>query len=113
MYVVRYYATGTDREPVREYIDAIRDKRERDELVESLEELASAGRMAKGIRLRLLRDELWEIKMKAGRREHRILYVQTDPMTLVLLHAFVKTTQRTPRRHIETALKRASYILGS
>ncbi len=46
-------------------------------------------------------------------REHRILYVQTDPMTLVLLHAFVKTTQRTPRRHIETALKRASYILGS
>jgi hypothetical protein len=48
MYVVRYYATGTDREPVREYIDAIRDKRERDDLSSRLRSWLPLGGWQKG-----------------------------------------------------------------
>jgi phage-related protein len=42
-----------------------------------------------------------------GRQRHRALYVTRRPQRVVVVRVFVKKTQKTPRREIDIALKRA------
>jgi phage-related protein len=50
---------------------------------------------------------LWEIRMKGRDGISRALYVVAKPKRVVVVRIFVKKTERTPRREIESALKRA------
>jgi phage-related protein len=52
-----------------------------------------------------LQGRLWELRAR-GRVAHRVLYFAITGRRLVLLHAFAKKTQTTPRREMETALRR-------
>lgn len=52
---------------------------------------------------------LYELRVK-GKLQLRIIY-EFDGMQYVLLHAFVKKTQRTPTKEIETALARKTKLL--
>jgi phage-related protein len=52
-----------------------------------------------------IEGKLWE--MRSGRRiEGRALYVAASGRRVVIVLAFQKTTQKTPRRMIELALRR-------
>jgi phage-related protein len=55
-------------------------------------------------------DVLWEIRMKGKHGISRALYVTVKPKRVVVLRVFVKKTQKTPRREIKLALKRAQEI---
>lgn len=55
---------------------------------------------------------LWEIRMKGRDGISRALYVVAKPKRVVVVRVFVKKTQKTPRREIKLALKRASEIEG-
>lgn len=56
-----------------------------------------------------LGNGLWEIRSKLDNRISRILFVFHDG-TIVLLHAFIKKTQKTPSQEIELARKRAKKL---
>jgi phage-related protein len=53
---------------------------------------------------------IWEIRMKGADGIARALYVTARGQRVVVVQAFVKKTQRTPRREIELALKRAKEV---
>lgn len=53
-----------------------------------------------------LRHKLWEIRLKDSNGIARVLYVLAHEKRVVLLHAFIKKTQKTPRDAMEIALKR-------
>ena len=55
--------------------------------------------------VRPMGQKLWELRVRS-RRQHRVLYFAARGERLVLLHAFTKQTQQTPRGEIETALRR-------
>lgn len=55
-------------------------------------------------------DVLWEIRMKGKDGISRALYVIVKPKRVVVVRVFVKKTQKTPRREIKLALKRAQEI---
>lgn len=57
-----------------------------------------------------LGHKLWEIRMKGRSGIARAIYVTVAGQRIVVLHAFVKKTQKTPRSAIELALKRAEEI---
>jgi len=57
-----------------------------------------------------LEKGLWEIRMKGRDGISRALYVIAKPKRVVVLRVFVKKTQKTPRREIELALKRAKEV---
>ena len=57
-----------------------------------------------------LGHKLWEIRMKGRSGIARAIYVTVANQRIVVLHAFVKKTQKTPRSAIELALKRAEEI---
>jgi len=53
-----------------------------------------------------LGNKLWEIRMKAQPGIARAIYITATGRRIVVLHAFVKKSQKTPRSAIETALRR-------
>ncbi len=53
-----------------------------------------------------LGNKLWEIRMKGHPGIARAIYATTQGRKIVVLHAFIKKTQKTPQKAIETALKR-------
>lgn len=57
-----------------------------------------------------LEKSLWEIRLKGRDGIARALYVTAKGERVIIVRAFVKKTQKTPRREIELALKRAKEI---
>ena len=57
-----------------------------------------------------LEGKLWELRLKGRDGIARALYVTATGKRLIVLRAFVKKTQKTPRAEIELALQRAKEI---
>ena len=60
--------------------------------------------------VRPLGEKLWEMRLRSSAGIGRVIYTAASRQRLVLLHAFVKKTQETPRRAIETARRRTREI---
>ena len=60
--------------------------------------------------VRHLSGALWEIRLRGRSGIARALYVTVRERRVVILRAFVKKSQRTPRREIALALRRAREI---
>jgi len=56
--------------------------------------------------VRPLGRKLWEMRLPGREGIGRAIYTAASERRLVVLHAFVKKTQKTPRRAIELALRR-------
>jgi len=57
-----------------------------------------------------LEGPLWEIRMQAKGGIARALYVTAHEKRVVIVRVFVKKTEKTPRRDIELALRRAKEV---
>lgn len=53
---------------------------------------------------------VWEMRMKGRDGIARAAYVTATGKRVVVVHVFGKKTQKTPRREIETALRRAKEV---
>ena len=60
--------------------------------------------------VRHLTGPLWEMRLSGRDGISRALYVAARGRRVVVVRAFVKKTQRTPRREIELALRRAGEV---
>jgi phage-related protein len=58
-----------------------------------------------------LEGKLWEMRMTGRDGIARALYFATQGRRLIVVRAFVKKTQKTPRREIELALRRMRGLL--
>jgi phage-related protein len=56
--------------------------------------------------VRSLEQKLWEMRLRGRDGIGRAIYVAATGQRLIVLHAFVKRTQKTPRSEIELALRR-------
>jgi phage-related protein len=57
-----------------------------------------------------LEGKLWEMRLSGRDGIARSLYVTATGKRVVVVHSFVKKTQKTPRRVIDYALKRAKEV---
>ncbi len=57
-----------------------------------------------------LQGPVWEMRMKGRDGIARAAYVTATGRRVVVVHVFSKKTQKTPRREIETALRRAKEV---
>ncbi len=57
--------------------------------------------------LRHIEGPIWEMRLRGRSGISRALYTTTPVQRVVILRAFVKKTEQTPRREIELALARA------
>ena len=57
-----------------------------------------------------LQDKLWEIRLKDKDGIARVIYILTNKKRIVLLHAFIKKTQKAPKEAFKIALKRMNEV---
>jgi phage-related protein len=103
---VVFYTTPSGRSPVLEYVNAL-------SVLEQVE-VRNAVRLLEeyGIKLgmpeaRHVQGKLWELRPTA----HRLLYFAHVEHTFVILHAFHKQTNKTPKQDLELALRRMGEYL--
>lgn len=58
-----------------------------------------------------LGGKLWEMRMKGKDGIARAIYVTATGERVVVVHAFVKKTRRTPKRALETAWARSKEVV--
>jgi phage-related protein len=63
--------------------------------------------------VRPLGDKLWEMRLRDAGGIARAIYFTTSGRRIVVLHAFEKRTQRTPRRSLDLAKRRMQEFLSS
>jgi phage-related protein len=60
--------------------------------------------------LKHLEGPLWEMRLKGRSGIARAIYVTAKGMRIVVVHVIVKKTQKTPRKEIAYALKKAKEV---
>lgn len=107
MFVVRFYETPTGNKVVKDWLLSF-TKPDRAVLGEDLKTVQFGFPM--GLPLcRSLGNGLWEVRstLPVMRSEARMIFYQdSDAAALVVVHGFIKKTQKTPKRDIDLALHR-------
>ena len=57
-----------------------------------------------------VKDGLFELRMKSKEGIGRVFYCTAVHRRIVMLHSFIKKTQKTPRRELNVALKRMKEV---
>ncbi len=100
----RFFAMPTGPEPVRDWLLGL-DKADRATIGIDIKDVEFGWPIGMPL-CRSLGDQLWEVRSNlAGGRIARVLFFVRGN-EIILLHSFMKTTQRTPRHEINLARRR-------
>lgn len=105
MYKIYFYKDRNGREPVLEYMQELSGKKGKDsrlkldKIQDYIEILSRYGTQAGEPYIKHLDGDIWELRPLRD----RILFVGWINGSYVLLHHFMKKTQKTPMREIEKA----------
>lgn len=66
----------------------------------------------RGPHVKHLEGPLWEMRLKGRDGISRAIYVTASERRVVVVRAFIKKTQTTPRKELELAMKRAKGVKG-
>lgn len=105
IYKIEFYATADGKEVLAEFLDSLPPKHQAKAFRE-IDLLEEFGSSLKEPYVKHIEGEIWELRIKFSSDISRIFYFIWDVETIVLLHGFVKKTQKTPHSEIETAQKR-------
>jgi phage-related protein len=104
-YKIIYYTTPNDQNPVSDFLDSITAKQQ-SKVIRVIMYIREYGLESVTTHTRKLTGTpLWEIRI-LGQDNIRVIYAILLNNSLLLLHGFVKKSQKTPTREIEKALLR-------
>jgi phage-related protein len=99
-----FYRSDSGREPVREWLKGL-EAEDRKTIGEDIKDVEFSWPIGMPL-VGSLGRELWEVRSRLPRgRIARVLFC-VEQGCMVLLHGFIKKTQKTPRHDIDVALKR-------
>ncbi|MCR4778181.1 MAG: type II toxin-antitoxin system RelE/ParE family toxin [Lachnospiraceae bacterium] len=109
MFNIEFYENVNGESDVKDFLRDLRNKAKSnkdarinfEKAVAYIDALEEAGTRIGQPITKHLEGEIWELRPLSN----RILYAYYENNTYVLLHHFVKKTQKTPRREIEKAIK--------
>lgn len=107
---VNFYNTTSGRSPVEDFIEAL-SKPDKARFAEVLVGLSEFGLSYARVTFKPLRGKLWEIKFQSPGGGYRMAYVLVEQDEMVILHAFRKSTQKTPIKDLDLAEKRMKEVL--
>ncbi|MDE0316272.1 MAG: type II toxin-antitoxin system RelE/ParE family toxin [Candidatus Poribacteria bacterium] len=101
---VVFFRTDTENEPAREWLRGL-DKTDKQRIGVDIEKVRFRWPVSMPL-VRKLEPDLWEIRSNLPKKRiARVLFTLEDN-EMVLLHGFIKKTQRTPQRDLRLARKR-------
>ena len=105
MYGIHFYRDRRGHEPVSEYIEELSGKQDKDSQIklskiqDYINAIEEYGTAAGKPYIDHIEGEIWELRPLRD----RIFFVAWNGDSFVLLHHFLKKTQKTPRNEIEQA----------
>lgn len=109
---VVFYKKPDGTAPAREFLEKLPVKHHAKALRE-IDLLEKWGPALTKPHVKHIDGELWELRVNFAGDASRIFYFIHTGQTIVLLHGFMKKTQKTPIREIETAKSAmADYLAG-
>jgi len=105
MWEIELFTTTAGEEVVADFLDSL-PRKHRAKAIWEIELLSMHGSRLTLPYVRHIDGELWELRIKFGSDISRIFYFIPVKNRIVLLHGFVKKTDKTPPGEIETARKR-------
>ena len=106
---VVFFKTNTDTEPAREWLKNL-NKKDKKTIGEDLKTVQFGWPLGMPL-VRKLEPGLWEVRIHLDNRIARVLFtVHTGFM--VLLHGFIKKSQKTPANDLEIARQRMATLGG-
>ena len=106
-----FYETLDGNCPVADFLMGLL-KKHHAKALRNIELLEEFGQYLQGGFITRIRGKLWELRIRFAGDISRILYFIPGGNTIILLHGFIKKTQKTPDKEIEIALKRMNEYLG-
>ena len=104
----RFYCSDSGREPVREWLKKLAPE-DRKILGEDIKDVEFAWPVGMPL-VRSLGSGLWEVRSNlTGGKVARVIFTEAQG-SMVLLHGFIKKTQKTPKRDLDLALKRKGAV---
>ena len=113
MHDIYFYKDRNGNEPVKEYLAELAAKKDKDSRIklskirDYMKTLSVYGTQAGEPYIKHLDGEIWELRPLRD----RILFVAWVNGSYVLLHQFMKKTQKTPAREIEKAKRELADIV--
>jgi len=104
---VRFFRTDTGAEPVRNWLRTL-SAFDRKLIGEDIKTVQFGWPMGMPL-IDHLGGDLWEVRSKLDTRIARTLFV-TEGGTMVLLHAFIKKQQKTPKPDLDLAKERLKQL---
>ena len=108
MYEIRFYRDKNGNEPVRKLLEELAARAGKDARInlnkinDYMKILMEKGTRAGEPFVKHLENDIWELRPLSN----RILFAAWYDNSFILLHYFVKKTQKIPRRELETAKRR-------
>lgn len=99
-----FYASISGREPVKEFFKKELSFSEMEKIYTSIRTIERAWPLGKPL-VDHIKGNLWEIRCNLNNRIVRVLFANIEN-EMVLLHGFIKKTQKTPQEEIKLAEKR-------
>jgi phage-related protein len=100
-----FFETDFGDKPVEEFLTGL-DAAARAKLVRTLELLRTQQIVPAKFWKKLSGSDLWEVRLEYAGNIYRVLAALAKYNRVILLHAFQKKSQKTPRQDIEIALQR-------
>lgn len=106
---VRFFATEAGSEPVREWLKGLpaQDKKTIGEDIKTVQFGWPLGMPL----VDHLEGDIWEVRIKLENRIARVLFV-IDHHTMILLHGFIKKSQKAPKQELDLAKQRLKTLRG-
>ena len=104
---VKFYRTGSGHEPVREWLQSL-NRAEKKTIGEDIKTVQYGWPLGMPL-VRKLDRGLWEVRISLGSRIARILFTVKGNV-IILLHGFVKKSQKTPAQDLSTARRRCNTL---
>jgi len=109
-YKIHYFVDDKGIEPVKEYIDSLSVK-EQEKVFSFIDLLLSRNGYLDQPYSKHIEAKIRELIIDFSKNHHRIFYFTFTGKKIVLLHAFLKTTRRTPINEILRARNNHKYFL--
>lgn len=101
-----FYKTKAGNEPVRAWLSSL-SKGQKKAIGQAIRDVQNGWPIGMPL-VRKMKKSLWEVRVDIPTNEiARVLFtIAKDPLSMVLLHGFVKKSQKTPQVDLDTAEKR-------
>jgi phage-related protein len=104
---VRFYKTASGREPVREWLKSL-PKKVKKTIGDDIKTVQQGWPLGMPL-VKHMGGHLLEIRSTLPDGIARVLFVVND-LAMILLHGFIKKTEKTPAKELDTARKRAKNL---